>query len=158
MSSYKGEEHKKTLKVDGENVTYYSIRDLEKAHPEIKTLPISLRIILESMIRNFDGKNITTKDVEAIINWNAQQPEETEMSFKVSRVLMQDFTGVPAVVDLASMRDAVKKLGKNPDSIHHGCMGICSYKSVRICHFFLFTVYRNDAGKIFQVNLVNNPN
>ncbi len=118
MSSYKGEEHKKTLKVDGENVTYYSIRDLEKAHPEIKTLPISLRIILESMIRNFDGKNITTKDVEAIINWNAQQPEETEMSFKVSRVLMQDFTGVPAVVDLASMRDAVKKLGKNPDIIN----------------------------------------
>ena len=105
MSSYKGEEHKETLKVDGENITYYSIKDLEKAHPEIKTLPISLRIILESMIRNFDGKNITTKDVEAIINWNAQQPEETEMSFKVSRVLMQDFTGVPAVVDLASMRD-----------------------------------------------------
>ncbi|MFG1519966.1 MAG: aconitate hydratase AcnA [Thermoplasmataceae archaeon] len=118
MGSFNGETYKKVIKVDGENIAYYSVKDLETDHPEIKTLPISMRIILESMIRNFDGRNITPRDIEAVINWNAQNPENTEMSFKVSRVLMQDFTGVPAVVDLASMRDAVRKLAKDPEIIN----------------------------------------
>lgn len=118
MESFNDKIHKKVIKVDGESIAYYSVKDLETNHPEIKTLPISLRIILESMIRNFDGRNITSRDIEAVINWNAQNPENTEMSFKVSRVLMQDFTGIPAVVDLASMRDAVRKLGKDPEIIN----------------------------------------
>ncbi len=105
---------KKSMEFKGKKISYYSLPDLEKSFPQISKLPTSLRIILESMMRNFDGKSISERDLEAVINWDASSPRDTEISFKVSRVLMQDFTGVPAIVDLASMRDAAKKLGCDP--------------------------------------------
>ncbi len=102
----------------GEKVKYYSLPALqEKGIGHVSALPLSIRIVLESLLRNFDGKTVKEEDVRALANWNASRPEDKEIPFKVSRVLMQDFTGVPAVVDLAAMRDAMARLGKDPQLI-----------------------------------------
>jgi aconitate hydratase len=86
-------------------------------------LPFSIRILLESGVRNCDGFHITKEDVENIYNWELhQKSEETiEVSFKPSRVILQDFTGVPALVDFAAMRDAVNQFGGNPLTINPIC-------------------------------------
>lgn len=107
----------KKFKIGAKEYNYYSIKDLENFGHKISELPISIRVILESLIRNLDGKSVHEKDVENLLNWNPKSPSDSEIPFKVSRVVMQDFTGVPAVVDLAAMRDAAVSLGKKPDII-----------------------------------------
>ncbi len=94
---------------------YYSLTKLAEKHPHIATLPVSVKILLECAIRNCDNFSIKTADVEKIINWVSTSEEDVEIPFKPARVILQDFTGVPAVVDLAGMRDAVKRLGGNAD-------------------------------------------
>ena len=86
-------------------------------------LPFSIRVLLESGVRNCDGFHVTKEDVEKIYNWELhQKSEETiEVSFKPSRVILQDFTGVPALVDFAAMRDAVNQFGGNPLTINPIC-------------------------------------
>lgn len=86
-------------------------------------LPFSIRILLESGVRNCDGFHITKEDVEKIYNWELHQKSEEaiEVSFKPSRVILQDFTGVPALVDFAAMRDAVNQFGGNPLTINPIC-------------------------------------
>jgi aconitate hydratase len=81
-------------------------------------LPFSLKILLENLLRNEDGKFVTREDVEALANWDVKGKAEKEIAFKTARVLLQDFTGVPAVVDLAAMRDALAKLGGDPKKIN----------------------------------------
>src|SRR5450755_134255 len=83
----------------------------------ISRLPVSIRIVLESVLRNCDGKKVRRKDVETLANWNAKKPTNEEIPFVVARIVLQDFTGVPLVVDLAAMRSAVKKLGGDPKII-----------------------------------------
>ena len=96
----------------------YSLPALEEAGlGNISRLPICLRIVLESVLRNCDGENINEKDVETLAGWNASQPAAVEIPFTVSRIVLQDFTGVPLLVDLAAMRDAVKALGRDPNLI-----------------------------------------
>jgi aconitate hydratase len=84
---------------------------------KISRLPVSIRIVLESVLRNCDGKKVRRKDVETLANWNAKKPANEEIPFIVARIVLQDFTGVPLVVDLAAMRSAVKKLGGDPKII-----------------------------------------
>jgi aconitate hydratase len=84
-------------------------------------LPYSVRVLLESAIRNCDNFSVTEKDVENILNWKTNSTKDVEIPFKPARVLLQDFTGVPAVVDLAAMRDAVKRLGLDPMKINPLC-------------------------------------
>ncbi|MEP6709293.1 MAG: aconitate hydratase [Verrucomicrobiota bacterium] len=84
---------------------------------KISRLPVSIRIVLESVLRNCDGKKVRRKDVETLANWNAKMPANEEIPFVVARIVLQDFTGVPLVVDLAAMRSAVKKLGGDPKII-----------------------------------------
>ncbi len=96
---------------------YFSIKELENKGYRISELPISIRVILESLIRNLDGKSVHEADIENLLKWNPKSPSDSEIPFKVSRVVMQDLTGVPAVVDLAAMRDAAVALGKKPDII-----------------------------------------
>jgi len=99
-------------------VHYYSLPALEKAHVgTISALPFSLRIVLESLVRNMDGKAITEEDVRTLANWDAKNPSDRDIPFKVSRILMQDFTGVPAVVDLAVLRDYAEKYGKPAEAV-----------------------------------------
>ncbi|MQM18245.1 hypothetical protein Taro_051236, partial [Colocasia esculenta] len=100
----------------GEFGKYYSLPALND--PRIDRLPYSIRILLESAIRNCDEFQVTGKDVEKIIDWENTSPKQVEIPFKPARVLLQDFTGVPAVVDLASMRDAMNNLGSDPNKIN----------------------------------------
>ena len=94
----------------------YTIFDISKING-VKELPYSIKILLENLVRNEDGQTVTKKDIESIINWH-EHATKKEIAYRPARVLMQDFTGVPAVVDLAAMRDAIKKLGKNPNDIN----------------------------------------
>src|SRR5436309_1306912 len=96
----------------------YSLPALEEQGiGKISRLPVSIRIVLESLLRNCDGKKARRKDVETLANWNAKSPANSEIPFVVARIVLQDFTGVPLVVDLAAMRSAVKRLGRNPKII-----------------------------------------
>ena len=97
---------------------FYSLTQLEKdGVGPISRLPVSIRIVLESVLRNCDGKRITEDDVKELANWNPNQERVEEIPFVVSRVLLQDFTGVPLLVDLAAMRSAVARLNKNTEVI-----------------------------------------
>src|SRR3954452_1484711 len=89
----------------------------EQGIGRISRLPISIRIVLESVLRNCDGKKVRRKDVETLANWNAKQPANEEIPFVVARIVLQDFTGVPLVVDLAAMRSAVQRLAGDPKII-----------------------------------------
>src|SRR5689334_3563246 len=94
---------------------FHSLPELEKQGVgKISRLPISIRIVLESVLRNCDGKKVRRKDVETLANWNAKSPGNEEIPFVVARIVLQDFTGVPLVVDLAAMRSAVQRLGSDP--------------------------------------------
>ncbi|XP_044442830.1 aconitate hydratase, cytoplasmic isoform X2 [Triticum aestivum] len=102
---------------DGGNCgSYYSILDL--GDQRIDKLPYTIRVLLESAVRNCDEFQITKEDVEKIMGWEKTSLEQVEIPFKPSRVILQDFTGVPVLVDLASMRDAMSELGGNPDKIN----------------------------------------
>ena len=97
---------------------FYSLPALEEAGvAQISRLPVSIRIVLESVLRNCDGKKIAEKDVLNLARWNAKKPADEEIPFIVARIVLQDFTGVPLLVDLAAMRDAVATLGKDPKLI-----------------------------------------
>lgn len=102
----------------GKTYNYVSLPALEKKGIKVAKLPLSIRIIAESLIRNEDDIRITDADVENVLNWKAKSVSDSEVPMIVARVLMQDFTGVPAVVDLASMRDKMKSLGKDPALIN----------------------------------------
>jgi aconitate hydratase len=106
-----------TLSLNGKNYRYYSLAKFGQKH-DIKRLPFSMKIVLENLLRFEDGANVTAKEVEAVANWQAKAEPETEISFMPARVVLQDFTGVPCVVDLAAMRDAVTKLGGKPEQIN----------------------------------------
>jgi aconitate hydratase len=107
-----------TTTQSGQKVTYYSLPALEAAGVgPISKLPVSIRIVLEAVLRNFDGKRVSEHDVKTLANWNAKTPVAEEIPFIVARIVLQDFTGVPLLVDLAAMRHAVEKLKKSPKLI-----------------------------------------
>src|SRR5947207_6528249 len=96
----------------------YSLPALEEQDiGTISRLPVSIRIVLESVLRNCDGKKVRRKDIEELSNWNAKAPANEEIPFVVARIVLQDFTGVPLVVDLPAIRSAVKELGGDPKII-----------------------------------------
>ncbi len=122
MTSLKMHDEFKTLrKFDagkGREAFFYSLPALEEQGiGKISRLPVSIRIVLESVLRNCDGQKVRRKDVESLANWNAKSPAKEEIPFVVARIVLQDFTGVPLVVDLAAMRSAVKRLGRDPKII-----------------------------------------
>src|SRR6266550_5948173 len=102
----------------GREAFFYSLPALEEQGVgKISRLPMSIRIVLESVLRNCDGQKVRRKDVETLANWNAKAPANAEIPFVVARIVLQDFTGVPLIVDLAAMRSAVARLGRNPNII-----------------------------------------
>ena len=111
---------KTTMTVNGKEFTYYSLSKAEEnGLAGISALPFSLKVLLENLLRFEDGRSVTKENIEAIAGWlETKGSAETEIAYRPARVLMQDFTGVPAVVDLAAMRDATKNLGGNTDSIN----------------------------------------
>lgn len=108
-----------TLNVNGVEYHYYSLPEAEKAGLKgLSHLPVTLKILLENLIRHEDGLTVTSDDIKAIVEWLKEKKSNQEIAYRPARVLMQDFTGVPAVVDLAAMRAAIKKLGGNPEKIN----------------------------------------
>ncbi len=109
----------KTLKVGSKTYAYYSLPIAEKNGLKgISRLPFSMKVLLENLLRNEDGRSVTKEDLQAVAQWTKTKTSEREIAFRPARVLMQDFTGVPAVVDLAAMRDAMKMLGGDPKKIN----------------------------------------
>jgi aconitate hydratase len=107
-----------TLDVGGASHEIYRLSALAKAHPGVARLPFSLKVLLENLLRHEDGRVVRREHVERMIGWDPKAAPETEISFHVARVLLQDFTGVPAVVDLAAMREALADLGGDPSRIN----------------------------------------
>ena len=103
---------------NGKTGQFYSLPKLEQAGiGPVSQLPVSIRVVLESVLRNVDGKKITENDVRTLANWSGTAERTEEIPFMVARVLLQDFTGVPLLVDLAAMRGVAQKMGKNPKVI-----------------------------------------
>jgi aconitate hydratase len=111
---------RKTLKAGGREYVYFSLTEAEKnGLSGISRLPFSMKVLLENLLRNEDGQSVTKKDIEAVAAWLADKGSAGyEIAYRPARVLMQDFTGVPAVVDLAAMRDAMVALGGDPEKIN----------------------------------------
>ena len=105
---------KSTLTVAGESYEIFDISKLDQAD----TLPFSLKVLLENLLRTEDGANITAEQIKALASWNPDAEPDTEIQFTPSRVIMQDFTGVPCVVDLATMREAISELGGDPTKVN----------------------------------------
>ncbi len=116
LDSYKC---RKTLKVGTKTYDYFSLKAAEQQGLKgISRLPFSLKVLLENLIRHEDGRTVTKADIKAVVEWLNKRRSDREIAFRPARVLMQDFTGVPAVVDLAAMRDAMKMLGGDPNRIN----------------------------------------
>jgi aconitate hydratase len=109
---------RQTLDVGNQSYTYYSLDKAAESLGDISRLPVSLKILLENLLRHEDGDTVTQTDVRAVAKWLETQSSAEEIAFRPVRVLMQDFTGVPAVVDLAAMRHAMRELGGDPDKIN----------------------------------------
>ena len=107
------------LEVGGRTVQIYSLPALQAAgFPEIASLPYSMKILLENLLRQEDGRFVKKADIEALARWDLKSGLQREISFAPARVLLQDFTGVPAVVDLAAMRDGIARLGGDPNRVN----------------------------------------
>jgi aconitate hydratase len=106
------------FEANGKTFNFYSLNKLAEDHPRVKQLPYSLKILLENLLRFEDGVNITASDIEALVNWDPKATPDQEIAFTPARVVLQDFTGVPAIVDLAAMRDAMKALGGQAGQIN----------------------------------------
>jgi aconitate hydratase len=105
---------KKNLEVAGKSYEIFDISGIEGAD----SLPFSLKVLLENLLRTEDGANITADHIKALANWNPSAEPDTEIQFTPARVVMQDFTGVPCIVDLATMREAIVDLGGDPSKVN----------------------------------------
>ncbi len=112
MSTVNSFKTRQTLQAGGRSVEYFSLPALQAAgFPGVASLPFSLKILLENLLRHEDGRFVKAADIEALAGWDVKSTAQRELSFAPARVLLQDFTGVPCVVDLAALRDAVARLG-----------------------------------------------
>ena len=109
---------KSQLDINGKKYSYFSIEKAEKTIGDVSKLPFSLKILLENLLRFEDGSTVTKADIQAVADWQKTRKTSKEIAFRPARVLMQDFTGVPAVVDLAAMREAIKSMGNDPKLIN----------------------------------------
>src|SRR5213075_113941 len=107
-----------TLEAAGKRYVYYSLSRAAESLGDISRLPFSMKVLLENLLRFEDGHTVTCDDLQAMVDWQKERRISREIQYRPARVLMQDFTGVPAVVDLAAMRDAMSGLGANPQKIN----------------------------------------
>ncbi|MFP4313370.1 MAG: aconitate hydratase AcnA [Alphaproteobacteria bacterium] len=109
---------RKTLTVDGKEYDYYSLSAAAEKIGDISRLPFTLKVLMENLLRFEDGRSVETSDIQALADWQKEKRSDTEIAYRPARVLMQDFTGVPAVVDLAAMREAMVSLGGDAQKIN----------------------------------------
>src|SRR5204862_5576243 len=107
-----------TLEAAGKRYAYYSLARAAETLGDISRLPFSMKVLLENLLRFEDGVTVTRDDLQAMVDWQKERRINREIQYRPARVLMQDFTGVPAVVDLAAMRDAMKSLGGDAQKIN----------------------------------------
>ena len=107
-----------TLQSGVQTVSFFSLKALAKEGIALEKLPFSLKILLENLLRHEDGRTVTADDIRFLATWDAAAEPSREIAYMPARVLMQDFTGVPAIVDLAAMRDAMRALGGDPERIN----------------------------------------
>jgi aconitate hydratase len=118
MASLDSFKTRSSLSVGADRVSYYSLPKLEQRFPSVGTLPYSLKVLLENLVRREDAGFVKAADIEALASWSPKTIGEKEISFMPARVLLQDFTGVPCVVDLAAMRDGIVALGGDPQKVN----------------------------------------
>ncbi|MFQ5491459.1 MAG: aconitase family protein, partial [Phycisphaerae bacterium] len=143
-----------TLETDGGAVGVYRLDALAKARVgHVERLPFSIKVLLEAGLRNVDGFSVTADDVERLACWSPRAQDRPELPFKPARVLLQDFTGVPAVVDLAAMRDALQRLGGDPKRINPLIpVDLVIDHSVQVDHFATGDALGLNADLEFQRN------
>src|SRR5262249_2485345 len=131
----------------------FNLQKLAKDYPSIARLPFSLKILLENLLRHEDGRVVKREHVEALLRWDAKAEPNIEISFHPARVLLQDFTGVPAVVDLAAMREAIAQLGGDPKRINplHPADLVIDH-SVQVDHFASASSFQDNAQLEFDRN------
>ena len=138
---------RRTLDVDGHDYDYFSLAAASEAGlGDISQLPFSLKVLLENLLRHEDGMSVTTTDIHAMASWLKDGRVDREISYRPARVLMQDFTGVPAIVDLAAMREAIQSLGKNPNIINPlSAVDLVIDHSVQVDHYGKNTAFKQNV-------------
>jgi aconitate hydratase len=154
MSSLNSFGTRSDLRIDGQSVEMYSLPALEKSgFPGVARLPYSMKILLENLLRREDNAFVKADDIRALAQWDATANVEKEISFMPARVLLQDFTGVPCVVDLAAMRDAIISLGGDPDRVNPlQPVELVIDHSVQVDHFGQADAFSLNAGLEFSRN------
>lgn len=143
---------KRTLAVNGKEISYYSLKALEEQGRSVRHLPFSIRVLLENVLRNYDGYIITEDHVNTILQWTPDSVGK-EIPFKPARVLMQDFTGVPAIVDIASLRDEMSRKGQDPSRINPLIpVDLIIDHSVQVDYFGQATAYERNVEKEYERN------
>jgi len=144
---------KATLKIGSETVTIFRLDALEKAGFQIRKLPYSIRVLLENLLRTEDGKAVRREDIEALAKWDPSRKSDKEIAFTPARVLLQDFTGVPVVVDLAAMRDHIRRMGGDPKKINPlEPMDLVIDHSVQVDAFGSEEAYRDNVSLEYERN------
>src|SRR6266853_711982 len=144
----------KSLNVGNKTYAFFSLAAAEKNGLKgISRLPVSMKVLLENLLRNEDGRSVTKEDLQAFAQWLKTKTSERDIAFRPARVLMQDFTGVPAVVDLAAMRDAMKVLGGDPKKINPLVpVDLVIDHSVQINHFGNAQAFANNTALEYERN------
>lgn len=143
---------KKQLNIDGKNLAFYSLQALKDKGYPVNKLPFSIRILLENALRNYDGYIITAEHVDTLLKWQPQ-PADKEIPFMPARVLMQDFTGVPAIVDIASLRAEMSRKGKNPSRINPLIpVDLVIDHSVQVDYYGNVNAYMRNVEKEYERN------
>ena len=144
---------RRQLKVGQQTVDYFSLKAAQQHLGDLTKLPFSLKILLENLLRYEDGRTVTTADIKAVAEWLQKRQSTHEIAFRPARVLMQDFTGVPAVVDLAVMRDAMQKMGDDPKKINPLTpVDLVIDHSVMVDHFGTKDAFKQNVSLEYQRN------
>ncbi|NDE90322.1 MAG: aconitate hydratase, partial [Alphaproteobacteria bacterium] len=144
---------RRTLTANGKSYDYYSLKAAEQKIGSLAGLPYSLKILLENLLRFENGTTVSVDDIKAIAEWLKTKKSDREIAYRPARVLMQDFTGVPAVVDLAAMREAVKGFGGNVESVNPLCaVDLVIDHSVMVDKFGDKNAFAYNVAKEFERN------
>jgi aconitate hydratase len=145
---------RRTLKVGSKSYDYFSIAAAEKAGlGDVSRLPVSMKVLLENLLRHEDGRTVKVDDIKAIGAWLKNRKSDREIAYRPARVLMQDFTGVPAVVDLAAMRDAMQAMGGDAKMINPlSPVDLVIDHSVMVDHFGDKKAFAENVGLEYERN------
>ncbi|NNG05150.1 MAG: aconitate hydratase, partial [Inquilinus sp.] len=144
---------RKTLTVDGKEYDYFSLKAAEAQLGDLSRLPYSLKVLLENLLRYEDGRSVTVEDVKGLVDWLKDKHSDREIAYRPARVLMQDFTGVPAVADLAAMREAMGALGGDPQRINPlSAVDLVIDHSVMVDEFGTAMAFEHNVEREFERN------